>query len=99
MKTPDFEEYLSYTRSYAHYPQKRDVEGKKERKGRNKRLFCEVVLKVGGTYEISIKYNYLKILIVARKIQKTLPQSEPYGIIYLRTGILRCASLISEQKG
>lgn len=46
-----------------------------------KRLFCEVVPNVGKMIEIAFLNNYLKILIVMRKIQKTLIRDRGYGII------------------
>lgn len=72
---------------------------KKGRKKRNKRLFCEVVLKKEKQIGIVIKNNYLKILIVVRKIQKTLLQKEHYGIINSRTSIFLYASLIFGTEG
>lgn len=40
----------------------------------DKRLFCKVVTIDPKKVGIAFKYNYQKILIVMRKIQKTLPE-------------------------
>lgn len=48
---------------------------------KNKRLFCAVVPKKKIVNWKTLKNNYQKILIVMRKIQKTLLQKRCYDII------------------
>lgn len=47
-------------------------------------MFCKVVLKLKIRNAITFKKYYQKILIIVRKIQKTLLQKKGYVIIYSR---------------